>query len=453
MSPAVPTVPVDGPAALRALSRAFGQFHDFEKFVGALSAALEKSALFERTTLLLERNLAEGQVPFSPGALTLPVSAGTQRLGVLQVSGDTGHRLFGPEDLHLMTGLADFLGAVLGQSLRFQEAEKARELLRFLLNQAPIGIAAYHSDLRPIVANELATRWLAGLTLPSEVLAQATGGFHLKTGGKLIYGEVRRIAGDPTGSILLVLHDLTLDQVRLLELLKRDTYRALAETDAVTFALIEGPQVTDGVLRHLPALRAQLAPNEAAGPYDAHRIAIVLRGSRGLQARARLRELRSYVGSGPLRLGLAELGRHGRTPESLLDAALQQSHDLDGVLRPRILVQDENATVAHMFELVLGRDYHVTVSSEIDRTRELLRQTSFEAIVTELEPRNGPAGLDLLAEAKVEQPGIQVFLTAMRASLTSGVPAEVPLIEKPFDVSTLTTLFKQRLGSAPHRAA
>ena len=445
MSPVVPTVPVDGPAALRALARAFGQFHDFGNFVSALSAALEKSAVFEKTTLLLERNLAEGAAPFSPGSLTLPVSMGQQRLGVVQVSGDSATRLFGSEDLHLMAGLADFLGAVLGQSLRFQEAEKARELLRFLLSQAPVGIAAYGEDLRPIVTNDLATRWLAGLTLPAELLTGEGGGFHLQTGGKLIYGEARKIAGDTSGSILLVLHDLTLDQVRLLELLKRDTYRALAEHDVVSFAIIESPQVQDGVLRALPAVRAQLTATEAAGPYDAHRIALVFRGARALQARARLRTLRAALGSGPLRLGLAELGRNGNSPEALLDAALQQPQDFDAALRARILVHDENPDVAQSFALFLGKEFQVVVSTQTEEALKRVRQEPFEAIVTELEPRNGPAGLDVLAEASAAQPGIQGFITTLRAPLTSGIPAEIPLIEKPFDISAITALFRQRL--------
>ena len=48
-------------------------------------------------------------------------------------------RSFGPEDLHLLSGLADFLAVVLDRAQEWREVERLRQLLGLLLNQAPVG--------------------------------------------------------------------------------------------------------------------------------------------------------------------------------------------------------------------------------------------------------------------------------------------------------------------------
>ena len=73
-------------------------------------------------------------------------------------------------------------GAVLTQAQRLQDAGRGRELLRLLLNQAPVGIAAYGADRRPIVANELAVRWLGRAQKRFESLGDPVD-LHDRTGG------------------------------------------------------------------------------------------------------------------------------------------------------------------------------------------------------------------------------------------------------------------------------
>lgn len=436
-------VSIEGPAALRALARAFAHLDDFDRFVSGLQAALEKSALFERTLLLSDRELVDGVAHFSPGALTLPLSTDRERFGTLQISPGGEHRQFAAQDLHLMAGLADFLGAALGQSLRMQDAMRQRDLLRFLLNQAPLGIAACDLDGRLIVANDLAARWLEGAVLPAREWDRHNVNFHLRPAGRLVYAEARR-APVGEGVWLLVLHDLTGEHTQLVETMKRETYRALAEAGAMSFVLIGGEASADGLLRRLPELRAQLAPDEIAGPFDAHRIGLVLRGARGLALRARLRSWRPLLG-GPLTLGCAELGRDGRTPEALLAAAQTGGGDLDARLCPALLVQDDNPAVGETLALVLGRDFRVVTAGSAARTRELLATETFEGLIAELEPRQGPDGRELARVAAELQPGIHTFLTTIDPAAASAATGAV-VIEKPFDVATLRRTLRDRLG-------
>ncbi|MBL9215811.1 MAG: hypothetical protein JNG83_10085 [Opitutaceae bacterium] len=439
-----------GPAALRALAHAFVRFHEFDRFVGGLQAALDQSEHFERLTIRLDRSLGEAPAHFSSGTLTLPLADAAGRFGTLQVAPHR-QRPFGPEDLHLLAGLADFLSATLTHALRLQEAERSRELLRFLLNQAPVGIAAYGADHRLLVANDLARRWLGEAGVPFEELQRSTGGFHLRASGKLIYGEARRMAEDASGSWIVVLQDLAPEQGRLLELVRRETYRALAEGRRLGFALVESAQLRDGMLRRLPALREALREGEAAGPYDAHRVGVILPELDGLALRARLRRLgrEALADAGGLRLGYAELGREVRTPEALLAAALEHHGPFADRVRPALLVHDDNAAVTDAFALVLGREFRVVQSTASERTRELLAREPFEGFVTELELRNGQSGVELARYAREQQPGIRPFFTTVQQARHGLPPAAAEggavVLEKPFDVAKLTRLVRERL--------
>jgi hypothetical protein len=440
-----------GPVALRALARAFAHFQDFQRFVQGLQAALDQSGPFEQMTIQIDRALTEAPAHFSPGALTMPLAGGEAQFGTLQISPGGENRQFGAEDLHLMAGLADFLSAALTQALRVQDLEKSRELLRFLLNQAPVGIAAYGTDRRPLVANDLATRWLGEAGLPFEELEKGAQGFHLRSSGKLIYGEARQTVAAEGGVWLVVLHDMTADQARLLELMRRETYRAIAQRGKFGFALIESTDMYSGVLRRLPELRAALALGETTGPYDAHRVGLVFSEVNGLALRARLRRLRHvFEGVNSLRVGYVELGRNGVTPEALLEAALQRTGPYDETVRPSVLVHDKNPGVADTLVMLLEKDFRVVKSSESVRTRELLKGEMFEGFMTELESSTGPDGAELMGYARSQLPGIRpFFLTARHApqdwpSETSKEDSVV--FEKPFDAATVTQTVKEKLA-------
>lgn len=446
------TISLKGPAALRALSQAFVHFGDFDRFVNGLQAALNKSALFERMTIQLDRAVIEADVPYAGGTLTMPITGGDQRIGGFKVAPSAERRQFGPEDLHLMAGLADFLSVTLTQAMRAQDAERSRELLRFLLNQAPVGIAAYGADHRLLVANDLATRWLGESGVPFDEFSHGAGGFHVRAGGKLLYGEARRATNDANGTWVVVLQDLSPEQVRLLDQMQRETYRALAEKRRLGFALIESAQLRDGVLRRLPELRAALVLGEVAGPYDGHRLGLIIGGAGGLALRARLRKLRQVFGDiAGLRLGYAELGRDGRTPEQIIQSALERHGSYTDMVRPSVLVHDDNPAVVDTLAMVLGRDFRIVKSSQPERTRELLGKDSFEGFVTELDSRHGPTGSELVRFAREQQPGIQPFFTTVQqapydfpSDMASG---EAVMLEKPFDVAALTQLVKAKLGA------
>jgi hypothetical protein len=438
-----------GPTALRTLARAFAHFHEFDRFVTGLQTALDQSEDFDRLTIQIDRALTDAPAQFLPGTLTLPLAGGAGPFGRLQATPGGPYRQFGPEDLHLMAGLADFLAAVLDQAVRMQDAQRSRELLRFLLNQAPIGLAAYTAERRLLVANDLATQWLGEAGPPFMEIETGAENFYLRAGGKLVYGEARRA---PDGVWVFALHDMTPGQVRLMESLQRETFRGLVEQHPVSFALVESPQVREGLLRQLPALRLALANNEIAGPYDATRIGIVLSETGGAACRSRLRTWQKvFPDTGALRVGFAELRRDGVAADALLGAALRHSAPYGETVRPSVLVHDGDLGVTDAIGLILGRGYHISKSTGLERTREHLRREDFDVFVVDLDLRGAVSGAALAREARAVQPSIKPLFTSV-----SQPPYELPpelvaegamVLQKPFPPDALRQAVRNRMGT------
>jgi len=453
---------MSGPAALRALTRAFAHLEDFNGFVAGLQAALDQAEWFGRVRLELEDRPGGGEGRFLLGEMALPIQGAAGPHGVLRATGRDGPRTFRPEDLHLLSGLADFLAVVLDCAQGWREVERHRQLLGLLLNQAPVGILAFDRQHRVAAGNDLARRWLGGgddlwgalqAALPAEVRAgdpAPRASFHLRIDGRLVYCELRSPAGsDGAGGWVVVMTDLTADQARLLDALHRETYRCQWLRRRLGFVLVESHRVAGGVLQHLPELRASLPAAVVAGPYDANRAGLVFPEMGRAAIVACLRRLKPLLEDDALRAGLAELGREGGEPEKLLQTALVRLRPLDEILRPALLLHDDNSAVNDTLAYVLGGDFELVKSTSEERTRQLLRTRDFDALITEVDLR-GASGLELARLAGDLQPGIHTFFTAISELAAEAVRAQEPVdavvFRKPFDARLLGRTVREKLG-------
>jgi two-component system, cell cycle response regulator CpdR len=448
-----------GPAVLRSLAAAFGHLRDFDRFVGGLQAALEETEWFGRLTLDVGGTPGDGEAQFVIGEMTLPIQGETGTHGTLRAAGTDVPRFYGPEDLHLLAGLADFLAAVLDRAREWREVERQRQMLGFLLNQAPVGILACDDQRRLVAANDLARRWLGGgpdlwgalqARLPVDASPAGSGVpscFHLRAEGRLVFGELRVSPGG--GVAVAVMTDLSADQARLLDALRRETYRCQWRHLRLTFVLLDSPAIASGLLQGLPALRASLPGSTAAGPYDANRVGLVFPEQGRSVAVARLRRLRPLPADATVRAGLAELGRDGSEPEALLQAALGSLRPLGDALRPAVLLHDDNPAVNDALALVLARDFEVVASTSVERTRQLLRGRSFDAIITEVDLR-AVSGLELARFAAEAQPEIRRYFTTVselpEAAAADPGAAGAVVFQKPFDMRALASTLKKHLS-------
>ncbi len=448
-----------GLAALRALTGAFAHLRDFDRFVGGLQAALDQSDWFGQVTLDVAGVEQGREEQFAIGEMTLPVQGETGAHGNLRAGGGAGTRVFGPEDLHLLAGLADFLAAVLDRAREWREVERQRQMLGFLLNQAPVGILAFDEQHHVTAANELARRWLGGgdlwgalqSVLPDEAKAAATACFHVRSEGRLVFGELRTTEGGKgTGGVcVVVLTDLSPEQARLLDALRRETYRCQWRQLRLCFALLESPRIAGGLLQQLPTLRSTLPATVAVGPYDANRVGLVFPECSRTAAATQLRRLKTLAADAPVRAGLAELGREGAEPEALLQAAVAGLRPFGEAVRPILLLHDDNPAVNDALAYVLGHDFDVVKSASVERTRQLLRGQPFDALITEIELR-AASGLDLARLAAEVQPGIRPFFTTVSEMPASAAAdprlAGAVVFQKPFDARALAQTVREQLG-------
>jgi PAS domain-containing protein/CheY-like chemotaxis protein len=450
-----------GPVALRTLAAAFSHLQDFDRFVGGLQAALDQAEWFGRVTLELEGQPGESQ--FGIGEITLPVHSATGAHGVLRATGRNDLRVFGPEDLHLLSGLADFLAAVLDRAREWREVERQRQMLGFLLNQAPVGILAFDEQHRVAAANDLACRWLGGsgdlwdalqAALPDEVKTSVQtprACFHLRVDGRLVFGELRvTTSGEGTAGVcVVVMTDLTAEQARLLDALRRETYRCQWQHLRLSFALLESPRIAGGLLQRLPELRAVLPAAVTSGPYDANRVGLVFPECGHATAVAQIRRLQPSLVDVPVRIGLAELSREVAEPENLLQAALNGLRPFAEAVRPVLLLHDDDPAVNDSLAYVLGRDFELVKSTDMERTRQLLRSQTFDGLITEVELR-GASGLELARLARELQPGIRPFFTTISElpAAATGTPelADAVVFQKPFDARALAQTVREKLG-------
>ena len=282
---------LSGPAALRALAEAFAHIADFRPFVEMLEASVGKAAFFDRAEITLTDGAAPAPEGFTGGQFTLPITGAEELHGVLKVA--SPGRVFGPEDLHLMAALAGVLAAVMDHAKRHGETRRNLEVLKFLLNLAPVGMVALDGDGRVLAANDVAYRWLGAESAAAlaERLAPETLGadwraataFHFQADGKLIYAEARA-HGAETGEGAarvygLVLADLGAEQMRLADGLQRELYRGRWLGRPVALVVAETDNVAGGVLAGLPALREALREGETAGPLNALQLGLVIAGA------------------------------------------------------------------------------------------------------------------------------------------------------------------------------
>jgi CheY-like chemotaxis protein len=340
--------------------------------------------------------------------------------GVLRVARRDSLRRFGAEDLHLLTALGGFIAALADHALAHRDALQQLDVLRGVLDLAPTGFAVFDDSLRPLLVNATARAWLGGepaeaAALLAEPAAKgAAARTYLRLAGKLIAAETLTVPvaeGRPAARVV-VLVDVTPEQTALLDTLTRELYRTRCLGQSLSFALLEHTAGRSALLALLPTLRANLPEGVYSGPYDAHRIGLVLPQHPYPAALRQLRCLRALLPEAETAAALVAVDARAADGEAVLAAALAAMRPVGRLLRPAVLLHDDYAAVNDALELVLRHEFEVVKSSDLAQTRALLAGGHFDALVTELDLNEGVSGLELAREARGRQPELRTVFTA-----------------------------------------
>jgi DNA-binding NtrC family response regulator len=116
-----------------------------------------------------------------------------------------------------------------------------------------------------------------------------------------------------------------------------------------------------------------------------------------------------------------------------------------------VLVHDGDRGVTDSIGMILGREYRVVKSSDLERTREQLRREEFDVFLTDLDLRGAVGGADLAREAIAVQPGIRPLFTSVHYPPYVLPPQLVAdgavVVQKPFTPDSLLQTVRNRLGT------
>ena len=109
-------------------------------------------------------------------------------------------------------------------------------------------------------------------------------------------------------------------------------------------------------------------------------------------------------------------------------------------MHPRLLVFDAYPAIADMVAMVVGKNYRVDKTTDLQRAMHLMEASPYDGLVTECEPDASEAGSRLLEAAGRLQPGIRTVVTTTRFDLKADgrpVPPGTRIVTKPFTVDGL----------------
>jgi CheY-like chemotaxis protein len=445
----------DVAAALREFARAVRHIHDLSTFLQVFQVGLEKTGIWTRNDFALTQPDASEADQFSPGRLTTPITTETSTIAHGLISPGP-KQYFDAEDLHLLAGLSELLGAALGVAQRLQIQENALAALKAVLSFAPVGICGFSTDGRVEVINTLARGWLGlaegdalATALPTGVTLEELNrgsAFHLRVAGRLLFCEVRPAAA--ANWAVLLMTDLTPEQGRLLDSLSREVYRGIHLRRPLHFVLLERAQPAGALLASMASMRSAIGRAAIVGPYDAARVGIIFPESSWSGAVLNLRRVAAIHTASEVRVGFAALTTFQEKPESLIESALNMRQTLAAVVRPRVLVHDEYRGVGDALRLVLGSDCDVTGSTDAAEAHRLVEEQHFDAVLADLNAAGD--GQELVAQARARNNGVKAFFLSSTLPGGSGgrlgAVGDVPVFSKPFDVEIVRDQILASLG-------
>jgi PAS domain-containing protein/CheY-like chemotaxis protein len=441
-------------AAFEALASAVGQIPDLDRFLSAASVALGEFG-YTRTSIQSGSSgvnrLAGPEKTFAAGELVVPLQGREESLGYLKFGPRIDGDPFGPSDLYLMGGMAHFIAALADHAIAVGELRRNQELLRFAIEQLPIGVLCFGPDGTLIASNPAAHRLFGPTEEPGPAWKQLKEamlvphhfpqGLYLESPSSICFAEVR---GEPGRAGVAMITDLTPHVERLREKLLLESYRCRLGGQRLTFAAIEAGGPVGTALRALPNANALLETQGSCGVCDARTIGFTAAGG-PLTAVRLLRKLAPLLPREELRIGMAELTGGEANPDALMQLARERQLPADDVLSTSVLIHDPSRGAAEAVALLLDQRYRFEISERNDRTMSLTIDGAFDGAVVSVDG-DGAALARALRRERTDL--ILLLTTSGLAEDYAGLRAElgaVAVIGKPFDAHEIRALCAKHL--------
>ena len=140
-------------------------------------------------------------------------------------------------------------------------------------------------------------------------------------------------------------------------------------------------------------------------------------------------DLASRLGEGTTASLWLPVMPQGPLAEPQAEAPEQESQDLAPL--SILAVDDDTLVLTNTAAMLEDRGHRVTVAYSGSEARELLKQQTFDLLITD-QGMPGMTGADLIRHVQRDHPGLPIVLATGYAELPEGVAPSVPRIAKPF---------------------
>jgi hypothetical protein len=245
--------------------------------------------------------------------------------------------------------------------------------------------------------------------------------------------------------------DLGRQSREFLDVVARETYRALWLRQPLSLAVISAPAAATGLHRLADAIRARLAIVTATvGPLEADTMAVLAPGTNSAVLRTLIRSVSGLLDIPQLQLGLAELEPAHRSPENFVTAAVNALEPVERWRRPSLLLCDTSPSVTEALHVALRTECDAVRCHDRDLGWRLLGERAFDAIFAKIELDEWDRDLGFLVHALELQPGMRPFVMTDAPGLYSAtlptLPAGTPVFRKPFQVAAVRNAVREQLA-------
>ncbi len=459
--------------ALRRFGAAFAHIGSLDRFTEALEKAMSEAMFLREAVIHLAAEDQSGTAKdcFSSGSLVLPLLGNQVARGAVEVRSPGARRPYGPDELRLLSSLTSFCASLVEHALKHAEQGRDLAILRYIFDQLPVPVLACSESGRILILNARGAACLRlsksepgylGSEIHSRMLAAcekngaSSFGFFVALPGQLMKATVSPCP--PLGTMervyCMTIMDLTQERERLRQGLFREAFRCRWLNKPLTRITLRNSENPMALIEMLPLLRHRLGSDDRAGPWEEDALALAFPEITKWQALTNLREWLRTDQSGEMTVGVAMMEAGSDHPEEIGESDGEEIFRLKEMLRPAILLHDENPEVNDALEYALRGDFQVVKSHCSAATLGHLAERRFDGLIIERYPRDGVSGVDLARRAAEFNPGIQVFFTGAFAEGTCSdlknferLPVAIP---KPFRVDRLLALVRECLdGRGP----
>lgn len=455
---------------LREFSNAIALMDDFQAFIEALKLVvgedpfLEAEAVLNDPTAKAASEILPDFNALETSETLVSVTGEAGHLGYLKLRGRRDSKPFGAEDMHLMGSIAGFISALTLQARKFRQSAEAERVLKYLINQLPLGVVCLNSKYELIVESNLAAKTLGESGLDALLaMVRAKNAFvrgrmqgHLEVEDRLVYTEARQLKMSSDFEVTaFVLYDLSNYREKFCTELELEAYRSHSRDRLLTLALVKQDGPPGAGYREMMSVAEKMQRTDMRiRPLDAYSTACIFSGQGPRSVRSIFSSMLGPA-EGEIELGLLPIEgplEAARSAISFIDRAKEKLLPLREAVLPELIVFDAYPGVYDALQLITSELCKLNKVSEFEEAVGLVRSGHYDGLFMDIDCLQDAQIHVLKREVKRADRGFKVFFCSYQkpemVRQREGVDPRETILCKPFYAQEIINLVTDQFNLA-----